>query len=232
MKTFRSISLVLAICIGVLEMKAQSRIVKDFTPVCDSVSVLLSDRTGVEGKLRLRNIMKRGNSLDFYFTVSLSDFPWRESDYRWFRTTLHSLFPDRYRGYTLGEIYSKREKAAALVVRELGYDGNPVHTRHRKADPRGHTVPLVTRYDRPFYTEGLSGRHIALWPSHGRYYDQNSGRWIWQRPVLFTSVEDMLSTGFVLPYLVPMLENAGAYVMLPRERDTSHIDIIISFDHT
>lgn len=232
MKTFRSISLVLAICIGVLEMKAQSRIVKDFTPVCDSVSVLLSDRTGVEGKLRLRNIMKRGNSLDFYFTVSLSDFPWRESDYRWFRTTLHSLFPDRYRGYTLGEIYSKREKAAALVVRELGYDGNPVHTRHRKADPRGHTVPLVTRYDRPFYTEGLSGRHIALWPSHGRYYDQNSGRWIWQRPVLFTSVEDMLSTGFVLPYLVPMLENAGAYVMLPRERDTSHIEIIIDNDHT
>ena len=57
----------------------KSRIVEDFTPTCDSLSVLLSERTGVEGELVLKNIMKRKGNLDFYFTVSLSDFPWREA---------------------------------------------------------------------------------------------------------------------------------------------------------
>ena len=32
-------------------------------------------------------------------------------------------------------------------------------------------APWVTRASRPFeITRGLEGRHIALWPSHGRYY--------------------------------------------------------------
>ena len=92
----------------------KNRIVEDFTPTCDSLSVLLSERTGVEGELVLKNIMKRKGNLDFYFTVSLSDFPWREADYRWFRRTLQSMFPDGYSGYRLGEIYCKREKALRI----------------------------------------------------------------------------------------------------------------------
>ena len=43
-------------------------------------------------------------------------------------------------------------------------------------------------------------------------------------------VPDMFTQGFVLPYLVPMLENAGAYVMLPRERDTQKCEIIADND--
>ena len=66
--------------------------------------------------------------------------------------------------------------------------------------------------------DGMQGRTLAIWPSHGKYYDNG---WKWQRPRLFGTVEDLLSRSFVDPYLVPMLENAGAYVMLPRERDFS-----------
>ena len=211
-------------------MSAQSRIVRDFTPACDSISRLMAVRTGVDGELRLRNIMKRNGYLDFYFTVSLSDFPWRPDDYKWFRTTLRSLFPEGYAGYRLGEIYSRREKAATLTVSGPGYDGKPTGSVHRTEDPRGKTRPVVTDPAKGPYPEGLSGRHIALWPSHGRYFDRNSGKWIWQRPQLFRSVEDMLSTGFVLSYLTPMLENAGAYVMMPRERDPNPVEIIIDND--
>ena len=208
----------------------KSRIVEDFTPTCDSLSVLLSERTGVEGELVLKNIMKRKGNLDFYFTVSLSDFPWREADYRWFRRTLQSMFPDGYSGYRLGEIYCKREKARSLIVRPLGYDGEPVSSIYRTKDPEGRINMIVTNPDKGVYPAGLSGRHIAIWPSHGRYYDQGQGKWNWQRPQLFGSVEDMLSTGFVLQWIVPMLENAGAYVMLPRERDTNPVEIIIDND--
>lgn len=75
--------------------------------------------------------------------------------------------------------------------------------------------------------DGMRGRTLAIWPSHGKYYDNG---WKWQRPRLFGTVEDLLSRSFVDPYLVPMLENAGAYVMLPRERDFSKTATIVDYD--
>lgn len=205
-------------------------IVDDFIPVCDSMSVLVSEKTGVQGELKLKNVMKRSGRLDFYFDESLSDFPWREDSYSWFRAELKSLFPEEYSRYRLGEIYCKRDKASRLPVKPPGYDGNPVQTPYRRQDPKGRINPLVVSADREWFSKGMSGRHLAIWPSHGRYFSQTLGRWTWQRPQLFTTVEDMMSTGFVLQYLVPMLENSGAYVMLPRERDTSSIEIIIDND--
>ena len=68
-------------------------------------------------------------------------------------------------------------------------------------------------------SQGLLNRNIALWNSHGLYYDKNNDKIRWQRPALFGTVEDMLSTQIVLNYLLPMLRNAGAEVYMPRERD-------------
>ncbi|MDR2683344.1 MAG: xanthan lyase [Dysgonamonadaceae bacterium] len=79
-------------------------------------------------------------------------------------------------------------------------------------------------------TKGLQNRHIALWQSHGWYYEQTLDRWEWQRARIFQTVEDLLPQSFVLPYLVPMLENAGASVILPRERDTQRHEIIVDND--
>lgn len=73
----------------------------------------------------------------------------------------------------------------------------------------------------------LSGRNIALWQSHGRYFDASDDRWKWQRCRLFGTVEDLYTRSYVVPYLVPMLENAGAYVMLPRERDSNPNEVLI-----
>lgn len=79
--------------------------------------------------------------------------------------------------------------------------------------------PLVVFPDRaPEPSQGLAGRHVALWASHGWYYEARLDRWEWQRARLFTTVEDIFPTAFVLPYLAPMLERAGAYVWMPRER--------------
>ena len=48
-------------------------------------------------------------------------------------------------------------------------------------------------------TEGLRGRHISLWASHGRYYDQEKGFWKWQRPDLFNTTEDLFTQTIVVP---------------------------------
>ena len=92
-------------------------------------------------------------------------------------------------------------------------------------------TPLVVNADRPFLPDsGLYGRKIALWHSHGYYYDQHDDRWKWQRARVMTVVEDKYTMSYVLPYLLPMLERAGANVFLPRERDTQRYEHIVDND--
>ena len=80
------------------------------------------------------------------------------------------------------------------------------------------------------YSKGLDGNIVAMWQSHGRYYDGATGHWSWQRPRLFETVEDLFPTSYVVPFVMPMLENAGAYVWNPRERDTHHEEVIVDND--
>ena len=94
-----------------------------------------------------------------------------------------------------------------------------------------HTTPLVTNVSKAYHpTLGLANRHIALWASHGLYFNQKESRWIWQRARLFQTVEDIYTESYVLPFLVPMLENAGATVLMPRERDINPHELIIDND--
>ena len=209
---------------------SQSKIVRDFRPVCDSLNILIQEKTTVKGKLKMKAVMKRGSYIDIYFTQSLGDLPWRNDTYQWFKSTLTDLFPEEYRNYNLGGIYCERTKMERLITQELGFSGTPNDTPYRIKDRRYDSYPLVERPDNGNYPDGLSGRHIAVWQSHGKFYDQNNGMWRWQRPCLFQTVEDMFTLGFVVPYLVPMLENAGANVILPRERDPQKAEIITDND--
>lgn len=91
--------------------------------------------------------------------------------------------------------------------------------------------PLVSNISKPYtISKGLKDRNIVLWHSHGWYYDPGNGRWEWQRPRLFQMVEDLLPLSFTIPYLIPMLENAGANVFVPRERDPQVNEVIIDND--
>lgn len=91
-------------------------------------------------------------------------------------------------------------------------------------------VGFVRRHDLPQIGKGLDGSNIALWQSHGWYYEPSLNRWEFQRARIFQTVEDLYTQSYVLPYLIPMLENAGAYVMTPRERDLSSTEEIIDRD--
>jgi len=91
--------------------------------------------------------------------------------------------------------------------------------------------PWVKNMDIPHdITEGLQGRHLSLWASHGRYYDVKNGIWKWQRPKLFGTTEDLFTQTIVVPYLIPMLENAGAVVFTPRERAWQKEEVIVDND--
>jgi len=61
----------------------------------------------------------------------------------------------------------------------------------------------------------LTDRTIALYPSHGLYFNRDRNEWIWQRATLWTTVEDVYSQEYVR-LIRRMLENAGAMVLSPR----------------
>lgn len=229
MKNIRIILVALMLsCFGMNSM-AQSKIVKDFRPACDSLSAMMKERTGIaSGRIRLNAVMKRGSTLDFYFTESVSDCPWYAGDPQWFRTELKRLFPEEYSGYSLGRIYSKKQSPDQFVVPRLGFNGKPSDTPRRTEDPERKAI--VTEIGSNVYSKGLDGRHIALWQSHGRFYDINSEKWSWQRPPLFQTIEDLFTQSFILPYLAPMLENAGAYLLFPRERDIQRNEVVADND--
>lgn len=88
----------------------------------------------------------------------------------------------------------------------------------------------VTLLGADSYKSGLSGRNIALWNSHGAYYNDDKNQWIFQRAPLNTTVEDVYTSTYILDLVAPMLENSGAYVMIPRERDTSTVEVIADAD--
>lgn len=89
--------------------------------------------------------------------------------------------------------------------------------------------PWVENASLPYsVTQGLAGRHIMLWPSHGRYWKET--KWEWQRPILFCTTEDLYTQSFVNPFLLPMLEKAGAVAYSARERDYQTAEVVVDND--
>lgn len=218
--------LTLLIALIAISATAQKPRPQEFSAAVDSISVLMKERTGVEVRFSLSKIMKLGKTLDFYFSKELGDFPWRTSDVKWFRNTFASLSKDCMRGYGMGVIMASRVNLEDLAMPHLSYNGKPVETSFRIAAPQ--TIPLVRSGKN--YPQGLSGRHIALWQSHGLYYNAGSARWVFQRSATHSTLEDIYTQSYVLPFLIPMLENAGAVVMTPRERDPQVYEVVCDND--
>lgn len=141
---------------------------------------------------------------------------------------LCKLFPSKYSKYgfevvynglpidiCIPNIYRKKDIDEERLWGDIDYEGEP----------------WVKNISRPYTAKhGLEGRHIALWQSHGRYYFAEKDIWKWQRPSLYCTTEDLFTQSVVVPLLMPMLENAGALVYTPRERDWQPNCVIVDND--
>lgn len=233
MKVFRNLFLYISLALAASGARAQSvPRARDLRPLCDSLSVLMQERTSVQQKLSVSRIVRSGKALDLHFSAELAYYPWREDDIRWFSDRLRGLWTDYSNGFALGRIFAGRYALGELVVPLPGNSGRAVEYRYASEDPRSglQRGRFINEIGARRFPEGLDDRYIALWQSHGRYYDEDRDEWLWQRACVHRSVEDMLTQTFVLPYLIPMLENAGAYVLTPRERDTQRLEYIIDND--
>lgn len=185
--------------------------------LADSLTTYANEKAQV-GKVSVKRVRTSGRTARIYTCKTLSSL---------------SLSPD--------ELKDLRRRVSRLVfdtaggdiqIYTDGYEIGELVTMRYKSMPRVHVPnavqPLVKNTDLPYQApDGLDGRHIALWGSHGWYYNNQIDRWLWQRARLWTTVEDLYTSSYTMPYLVPMLENAGAVVLQPRERDTQTNMVII-----
>lgn len=186
-------------------------------------------------------------------STALSYFPIRPESLSEMKDSIRRILPSKYRNMRL-DIVSEGHNLAFYIPRYYSHSSSVSRTYGRKKSGRkgkkasgsefgaesgtrlytnsgSSSQPLVRHLSYPYnVTMGLSGRHIAIWQSHGRYFNQNHNQWQWQRSLLWQTVEDLYTQSYVLPFLVPMLENAGANVLLPRERDFSSYETISDND--
>lgn len=200
----------------------------DFRVATDSLQQRLFRRTGVKSEFKMEKALVRGTEMDLYFSQNLTAFPWRPDDDKWFREQFEKLAGKCYRGYTLGDIFAGKQHLEELTIPEVKANGKPITAAYRVADSKGMTPALVRGADN--WPQGLSGRHIALWQSHGYYYKEDMDCWVWQRSPNHRTVEDIFTQSYVVSFLMPMLENAGAVLLCPRERDPQPHEVVCDND--
>lgn len=168
-------------------------------------------------------------TLDIYPNAAFGYQPFTEENVKAIYRTVKQSLPGPTNYYKI-TIYADGQPIERLVPNAL------LKRRAQDKDRLWNDIrytgaPWVENASRPYEIDkGLKGEHIALWQSHGRYFKNEKGEWMWQRPRLFCTTEDLFTQSFVVPYLLPMLENAGAVAFTPRERDWQTNEVLVDND--
>ena len=173
------------------------------------------------------SVLPEKKLVQIFFTTPLSYIPVREDEIEKIENLLKRSLGRKFRNYNI-ELFTDHHLLKELVPNGLRTT-IPID-KNRISGNKTERIPVVSQMgkDKPLF--GLYNNNIALWDSHGWYYESKLDRWEWQRARLFGTVEDMSTMSYVLPYLVPMLENSGAGVFLARERDWQANEVIVDND--
>ena len=172
------------------------------------------------GKVTVSRIRVRNSHIHVYTNATLSHISFTASEVRDIRSLVSQLVLGNNQGKVT--IYSENMELGELITNL--HKNRPSNMRYTLNQVPAWVRNISQPHSSP---NGLSGKHIALWGSHGRYYHQTMEQWLWQRAKLWTTVEDVYTSSYTMPFLVPMLENAGAVVVQPRERDTQEVEDVV-----
>jgi len=187
---------------------AVSAVVRKYLPATASFGTVKADKVTINTKKRTVTVK---------FNDRASYIPFTAGQIKELKKQCLEALGKKYAKYkiTLTSDGKNMDKFAAFTARNIGPKENKAFVRD---------------LDAPAAAKGLDGANIAMWQSHGWYFEPKLNRWEWQRARVMQTVEDLYTQSYVLPFLTPMLQNAGAYVMLPRERDTSTMELILDND--
>ncbi|WP_337866025.1 fibronectin type III domain-containing protein [Ignavibacterium sp.] len=164
------------------------------------------------------------------FTKQFASIPLREENVKAINDSIINFWGEEYSLYQF-EIYADKYPIEQLIPNyyrtetlEIDKSRMPISIERKPT--------LIKNISKPYsVTNGLNDKNILLWHSHGWYYNNQEKRWMWQRARLFQTVEDIGPLNFTIPFLIPMLENAGATVFVPRERDAQVNEVIVDNDN-
>lgn len=212
---------ILCFCIPV---QAQNYSIELQKRIGEKINSIVQQEVSV-GKVAIDTIIEN-KTINVIFNDNLSYYPLREESVNLFYHLIKQELSSEKQIDKDLIIYSDNHPIEFLIPKY--HQGN---RKNKNTFSHSNKRPFIENISKPYQSsKGLYNRHIALWQSHGFYYEPKLSRWEWQRARIFQTVEDLYTQSFVLPYLVPMLEAAGANVFLPRERDTQTHEIIIDND--
>lgn len=185
----------------------------------------MAKREASTGRISVDSARVTDKTVTIFTNENAVSIPFRAGNVEEIYNKFTALLPDDLK------LRKLRIETAGQLIEEL----IPLYLRKKKSKAltfrTPDATPLVSYPDRPFsIRKGLEGRHIGMWQSHGKYYEAKLDRWEWQRARIFQTVEDLYTQSYVIPFLVPMLERAGAYVIMPRERDANPYEVIVDND--
>lgn len=193
-------------------------------------SVMFAEKAslGTVYKFRVDTVKmdSKGTDVKLEMKMTFSEIPFRPETVKQYYADYKQLLGRKFRKSKLS--ISSMGKEIGELIPNAYRDANFAPDKTRLSMPTKKPEPIVrklTGYNPP--VQGLNGCNLALWQSHGWYYENTLDRWEWQRARDFLTVEDIWTLSFVVPYLTPMLENAGAYVWLPRERDFNTGEVLV-----
>jgi hypothetical protein len=181
------------------------------------------------GKITIDSVFltSQEHLIKVFFSRPLSYIPAREEQLEQLKQSLKNSLSQRYKKFSIA-VYCDNKPYESFIPNSFRNQLSVDKTRN--AEVVSGKVPLVWKDGRSIPGRGLYNSNIALWQSHGLYYESKLDRWEWQRARLFGTVEDLSTMSYVIPYLVPMLESSGAQVFLPRERDFQRHEVVVDND--
>ena len=216
MKSRRLLLSAVALLAAVLPLSSQEITQEQQEAVQQVVASKLPEHMGV-GDLKVRSLTVENDTIKVDVSENFGDVPFTQEGVEQMRNEIREALGGEFND-------------CPVLITIVGNDINKYFADYEPAYKRSHK-PFISELDaNRHYKHGLDGNIIAMWPSHGWYFEPLLNRWEWQRARLMQTVEDMYTHSYVLPFLIPMLENAGAYVWNARERDTHNFGAVVDND--
>lgn len=191
----------------------------DKQALADSLSQQ-ANRYAIVGQISVPRVQVRNGKATIYASRNLSGMPFTPTNI----TAMRKVASRCVFGHEQGDvrIFTDGYEIAELIPNRLLPSG-----RQKKTYTLPESVPLVSNTSKPYKADkGMQGIHVAVYGSHGLFFNQQRETWQFQRARLLTTVEDLYTSAYTMPFLIPMLENAGAIVLQPRERDTQQHETV------
>ncbi len=186
--------------ITALILLATSSYAIDIHVLADSLDAWAGFNLGCIPRVKVTQLKTRDNQIWLYTNKTLSGLSLSPQDI----SSLRAKVSKWVTGNT----------SAQVTIYSDGFELNELVTERFKPRSEDLHYPIPNRKELGC---SLNGQHIALWPSHGIYYNRDEDRWKLQRATMWTTVEDLYTTSYA-EQVTAMLERAGATVHWPRAR--------------